>query len=191
MRTEWYCQIMGEEWGPMSSQELMAVARRGRLTRDDLVRSGANGTWVRAENVVGLFHTPVPEESSIDPGEIVAAVQAAMPARRCVHNHVKGSYWFRIGTNVLGPFSGNQLKQLAEHDLLKPFHMVSNDRRHWVRASRAGGLSFGKQERDVATASVRSAVWIETPLVAHNASTVGSAFHSAGEIAAPASHAEV
>ena len=55
MATEWYCKIMGDEWGPMSSQELMAVAQRGRLTRNDTVRRGADGTWVRAEVVKGLF----------------------------------------------------------------------------------------------------------------------------------------
>ena len=29
MATEWYCRIMGEEWGPMSEQELMAVRGEG------------------------------------------------------------------------------------------------------------------------------------------------------------------
>jgi GYF domain 2 len=179
MDTQWYCRIMGEEWGPMSSQELVAVARRGRLTRNDVVRRGANGTWVRAENVGGLFNSPLPEDSDIDPSEIVAAVKAALPAKRCVRNHVKGAYWFRIGTDVLGPFTGRQLQQLAKHGLLRPFYMVSNDHRHWVRASHAGGLVFGPIEQVIETASVRSAVWLDECLASPDASTIGSAYHSA------------
>jgi hypothetical protein len=48
---------MGEELGPMSQQQLLAMARSGQFTRDDLVRKGADGDWVRGEVVKGLFDT--------------------------------------------------------------------------------------------------------------------------------------
>ena len=74
MATEWFCKIMGEEWGPMSAQELIAVARRGRLTRDDNVKRGDQGTWVRAEVVRGLFNSP-PIAATVTSDRLVAAVQ--------------------------------------------------------------------------------------------------------------------
>lgn len=181
MGADWYCRIMGEEWGPMSSQELMAVARRGRLTRDDNVRRGLNGTWVRAEIVRGLFNSSLPVGSVIAPGHIVAAVKSALPAKRSVRSRVGSEYWFRVGTKVLGPFSGKQLQQLAEHGLLKPFHLVSNDRHHWVRASLVRGLAFESVDRDANTQSVRSAVWLEQPLVSPDAPTAEEVCCAAGD----------
>ncbi len=58
MATEWFCKIMGDEQGPMTAAELHTLARAGRLTIDDLVRKHADGSWVRAENVIGLFDRP-------------------------------------------------------------------------------------------------------------------------------------
>ena len=58
MATHWFCKIMGDELGPMSAGELQAIARSGQLAIDDLVRKHADGTWVRAENVIGLFDRP-------------------------------------------------------------------------------------------------------------------------------------
>jgi hypothetical protein len=55
MSAGWYYRIMGEEYGPVSAQQLMATARFGRLTRDDVVRQGIDGDWNRAEMVNGLF----------------------------------------------------------------------------------------------------------------------------------------
>ncbi len=58
MATQWFCKIMGDEQGPLTAGELQAIAHSGRLSIDDLVRKHADGTWVRAENVVGLFDRP-------------------------------------------------------------------------------------------------------------------------------------
>jgi hypothetical protein len=58
MATQWFCKIMGDEQGPMSASELQTIARSGQLAIDDLVRKHSGGTWVRAENVIGLFDRP-------------------------------------------------------------------------------------------------------------------------------------
>lgn len=58
MATQWFCKIMGDERGPMTAVELHQLARAGGLAIDDLVRKHADGTWVRAENVIGLFDRP-------------------------------------------------------------------------------------------------------------------------------------
>ena len=58
MVTAWFTMIMGEVAGPLSSSQLVEMARRGELRIDDWVRRGTNGDWVRSENVIGLFDVP-------------------------------------------------------------------------------------------------------------------------------------
>jgi len=163
MATEWFCKIMGEEWGPMSSGELQAIARWGRLTRDDIVRSGADGAWVRAELVPGLFPAPA-NAVTVTPDSQSGGRRSGCPAKRTMRNAVQKQYWFRIDKKIAGPFSAQQLRQLAEYGLLKRFYMISNDRRHWTRASLVKGLVFCAIDRDAATMSVRSAVVLDEPI---------------------------
>jgi GYF domain 2 len=174
MATEWFCKIMGEEWGPMSQQELVAVARRGRLTRDDNVKRGDQGTWVRAEVVRGLFNSP-PIAATVTSDRLVAAVQRAAPAKRSVVLSIDPMrYWIKIGqvgTRVAGPFSADRVRQFAEQGVLKPFHLVSNDRRHWYRAVDARGMVFGGAAASAKTISARSSVWLEQPVLSSDSST--------------------
>jgi GYF domain 2 len=177
MASEWFCRIMGEEWGPMSAQELIAVAQRGRLTRDDFVKQGAKGTWVRAELVRGLFNTP-PVAPTVTSDRLIAAVQRAAPAQRSTTPTDPLNYWIKIqpvGKRVAGPFSARHIRQFAELGVLKPFHLVSNDRRHWSRAVHVPGLVFGRPGAAEKPASIRSAVWIDEPLVAANCPTINTA----------------
>lgn len=68
MASQWFYQILGEELGPSSFQELAALARAGTLTRDDLVRRAEARDWILAGEVIGLFREdspalqPVPAE---------------------------------------------------------------------------------------------------------------------------------
>ncbi len=55
MASQWFYQILGEELGPSSFQDLAALARAGTLTRDDLVRRAQSREWIRAGDVIGLF----------------------------------------------------------------------------------------------------------------------------------------
>lgn len=54
MASKWFYQVMGSQVGPVSSAELLSLARRGTITHDTLVRKGDNGDWVFAERVKGL-----------------------------------------------------------------------------------------------------------------------------------------
>lgn len=174
MATEWFCRIMGEVWGPMSAQELIAVARRGRLTRDDNVKRGSDGTWVRAEVVRGLFNSP-PIAATVTSDRLVAAVQQAVPAKRSVTQTIDPMrYWIKIrtlGANAAGPFSADRIRQFAEQGVLKPFHLVSNDRRHWYRAVGARGLVFGRAAASAERVSIRATVTIEKPVISPISST--------------------
>jgi hypothetical protein len=142
MNAEWYCRIMSDEWGPMSADELIAVARWGRLTRDDVVRKGPDGEWVRAENVEGLFE-PIISESAAAPKRVARAPHQPTPARRSMHDAPASQYWVCTGKSVEGPFFSADLRKLAEQGRLKPDHLVSRDRMYWVCAARVKGLVFG------------------------------------------------
>jgi hypothetical protein len=39
----WFAQIMGEELGPLSDDELRALAANRRLAPDDMIRKGFSG----------------------------------------------------------------------------------------------------------------------------------------------------
>jgi hypothetical protein len=55
MTTQWYYQLMGETVGPLSANELKEKACAGQVREDSLVRKGAEGEWVAAWHVKGLF----------------------------------------------------------------------------------------------------------------------------------------
>jgi hypothetical protein len=142
MATEWFCRIMGEEWGPMSARELTVVAERGRLTRDDVVRRGATGTWVRAENVNGLFEATVPAATATS-HRVALRQRHAAPAPRSVRAARVTSYWIHNGETILGPFNSQRIRRLAAEGALDPNHLLRNDRSRWIRAWRIEGLTFG------------------------------------------------
>ena len=55
MASQWYCQVLGEELGPLPWPDLVEMVRSGTVSRSDLVRREASGPWEPAEKVVGLF----------------------------------------------------------------------------------------------------------------------------------------
>ena len=55
MANEWYCLLMGTELGPFTSKQLLEMARHHQITPDDSVKKGADGNWVGAHRVKGLF----------------------------------------------------------------------------------------------------------------------------------------
>jgi hypothetical protein len=162
--------MMGEEWGPMSTLELIAVARYGRLSRDDVVRRVGSGTWVRAELVRGLFNVP-PVAETVTSDRFVAAMKRPAPARRWVRKVSPTMYWIKIDKKISGPFTSSELRQLAERGALKPYHCIGKDRQHWSRAIDVKGLAFGGAAADEETLSARSAVMLEKPITAANDGT--------------------
>jgi S1-C subfamily serine protease len=69
---EWFLQIEGRESGPFSVDELVFLAKEGRLSATDQVRRGTTGQWTAAASVVkGLK----PERSAV--AETPAAAEEA------------------------------------------------------------------------------------------------------------------
>ena len=54
----WYYRAMGEEIGPLSAADLQELAKSGLLTPDTPIRAGADGEWLAAGRVLGLFDEP-------------------------------------------------------------------------------------------------------------------------------------
>ena len=55
MGIEWFFQVAGETRGPVSAQELRALAEAGTITPDTRVKRGGDRKWVSARRVEGLF----------------------------------------------------------------------------------------------------------------------------------------
>jgi hypothetical protein len=144
MSTEWFCKIMGDEWGPVSTEELRAIARRGPLTRNDLVRRSESGTWVRGEIVQGLFEdsTSGPTGATCSPTRAITKSRG-LPARRSVLQNCARKFWVQVGDHTAGPFTDSQLRQLAAQGKVKPHYLVSDNHIRWARASHVKGLTFG------------------------------------------------
>jgi hypothetical protein len=52
---KWLYMHRGETFGPVSSTDLRAAAHLGFLGPDDMVCHMANGIWIHARSIQGLF----------------------------------------------------------------------------------------------------------------------------------------
>jgi hypothetical protein len=80
MANEWFCKLAGTEIGPLSPQQLKAMAVKGRLTPDDEVRRGTNGKWSPASAVTGLFPKADSSAAWADTTEIPIEAAKTAPA---------------------------------------------------------------------------------------------------------------
>lgn len=56
---QWYYAVNGQQQGPIEQEELFALARDGKLKRDDLVWNATMGSqWAKASSISGLFAKP-------------------------------------------------------------------------------------------------------------------------------------
>jgi len=75
---EWRFEVNGVQLGPVTARQLRALAHAKTLSPDDLVQKGADGKWVRAGKVQGLFENPIgtsempPKAAGIDSGDVRA-----------------------------------------------------------------------------------------------------------------------
>jgi TM2 domain-containing membrane protein YozV len=55
MPNAWFVQVMGEQIGPLSDDQLREMVAKKQLTPDDSIRKGTSVNWVPASRVRGLF----------------------------------------------------------------------------------------------------------------------------------------
>ena len=78
---EWYCQVLGQELGPLSFDELLRFAESGELSADDQIRFGATGKWRRVGSMGRLVAVMPYQNSSVTRvGKKPAAKPAASAA---------------------------------------------------------------------------------------------------------------
>ncbi len=66
----WYYKVFGDEFGPISIDELIEVARSHTLSSNDEVRFGATGAWRKARSIGQLMaHLPFESASRVVPDE--------------------------------------------------------------------------------------------------------------------------
>lgn len=129
MDARWYFQVMGEEHGPVSSAQLKALARSGRISQDTFVKKGPDGNWVSAASVQGLFDPDVP----------VAAVPSA-PGKECTAQVEQ--WYYELGIQH-GPVSLSELRAAAASGRITENTYVKKGRNgKWGYAARVPGLSF-------------------------------------------------
>ena len=170
----WYCQVMGEETGPLSSAELKELAATGFLTPDVPVRKGVAGNWVPASRVKGLFPqasqapgqgkrgSPPASKEAVKPtvkvGPHAPADRASpKPARPQPPTAQIGWYYQAMGQDT-GPLSPADLKELAKSGLLTPDMPVRiGADGEWLPASQVLGLFDEPSEAAPAPKSGRAA----------------------------------
>jgi len=65
---------MGDVVGPLNGSDLRSHAASGRVTTDTFVRKGANGQWVLADRIKGLFDQPAPQKPPPLPEPVTASL---------------------------------------------------------------------------------------------------------------------
>ena len=76
---QWYCQLLGQELGPLSFEELVKFAENGELSADDDVRFGASGKWRKVGSIGRLVSVlPFRESQALRPAQ--TTVPSTKPA---------------------------------------------------------------------------------------------------------------
>ncbi len=149
MATQWYCQLMGTELGPFTSQQLLDMARSHRLMPDDAVRKGADGAWVAAHRVKGLFDDA--SASTIIMARLPPEVRQALDSKQettkaTAAPEPRPITWYYISDhNKIGPLSFNELVVHGREGRLMPHSRVwSSASPKWCEAKDVKGLAFGQ-----------------------------------------------
>ena len=67
MAVQWYYRDSGREFGPMTAQDLRNKALSGQIRPETHVRKGAEGNWILAQQVRGLFDMPTSSDKAALP----------------------------------------------------------------------------------------------------------------------------
>ncbi len=150
MATQWYCRLMGTELGPFTSKQLLEMARSHQLTPDDAVKREADGMWVAAHRVKGLFDDPA--ASSIIMASLPPEVQQALqskpaPPKEAATPEPGPIRWYYISNHSkVGPLSFDELTAHGREGLVKPNSRVwSSKSPKWCEAKDVEGLVLGGQ----------------------------------------------
>jgi hypothetical protein len=156
MATQWYCRLMGTELGPFTSKQLLEMARTHRLMPDDSVKKGADGMWVAAHRVKGLFDDA--SASTIIMASLPPEVKQALERTQEMPNvavvpEPRAIKWYYIADqDKVGPLSFDELVAHGREGLVKPESRVwSSTSPKWCEAKDIEGLVFGQPTEELRT----------------------------------------
>ena len=156
MATQWYCRLMGTELGPFTSKQLLEMARSHRLMPDDSVKKEADGMWVAAHRVKGLFDDA--SASTIIMASLPQEVKQALECKQETTTETAAPEprpfnWYYISDqNKVGPLSFDELVARGREGLVKPESRVwSSTSPKWCEAKDIEGLVFGQPTEELRT----------------------------------------
>lgn len=157
MTDEWFYKTLGQEWGPVSFDEIVELAKAEQLAPSDEVRGSRDAPWVPAGSIVGLF--PEPEEltdlSELDITFVDASRDAARPASsqpqtqsstavaEASTGRRESCSWFAYLLGYeMGPMSFSELELMAASGAVSATDYVRpDDGSDWVPAGEAPELA--------------------------------------------------
>jgi hypothetical protein len=167
MAEQWYYQAFGQDFGPLSLDELARMLHEGELADDDLVREGNRGAWsaaagakVLTERATTLALETAEVATDIDSfmlmdekqdsnSEIVAfeASDAPQPVPApAVEN--RGTWYFQSLGQEFGPVPFSELLEMAGRGEVSPDDSVrKGESGQWVPAGLIDGL-FADDAKD-------------------------------------------
>lgn len=142
--SDWYCRFFGEEFGPMSRENLQAMARNGELAPSDEIRQGG-GDWRPASEQVGWFEGDTVSTSTPGaPPRIVGAGGPAQPSSAKPPQApitTTGEWYCWIGEREFGPVDIETLVSWAVDERISHDHYVKMGKEgEWFLAGSVPGL---------------------------------------------------
>ncbi len=164
---QWFCQILNQELGPMSADDLMQLLLDGELAPNDNVKSSAEPEWIPARTVVFLSSSAndldvldseeEESESTVDASadavveeqvaeissEPTATKEPPKPPILKVRSRQK---WFcKLGGMGYGPIEAHKIKLWAEQARIESTDLVKLGRKgEWFEAWQIEALQFKK-----------------------------------------------
>lgn len=170
--SQWYYQLFGEEFGPVSGESLRELLKEGTLSSSDKVRSVSSAEWIAAERVAADLQSP--SDLASDLSELSFEFEESGPTSRRNAYQPNDSdaptakpqtrdpdaddaveddrllYFLQVGEESIGPVTIDILIRRAESGKLLASNMVrSEDDDEWQPASEVHELSVAFLLRDM------------------------------------------
>lgn len=134
---DWYCQVLGQELGPLSFNDLLRFAESGELSADDQIRFGADGKWRRVGSM-GRLVAVLPYQAAPATSQRKARTAAAPKP---------------VATVAAPPVKTVSLADLPEATELKWFA--------WIRGVEYGPSSLLQLQQSIKTGQLSSSDFVK------------------------------
>ncbi len=148
----WYYKLFGDEFGPVTFDELVELAKGHVLSSDDEVRLGENGAWRRAGSMGQLMaHMPSGAHLPSGAGSLSGHSISIPTEAKHVSTSTSGSiqsktdettgWYYQVFGELFGPISFDDLVELAKnHTLSADDDVRFGENGAWRRAGSIGQL---------------------------------------------------